>query len=87
MLVVRPSQLFELAVRPPRVKWEDVAGCEDARRELEEAIKYVGIHVPSVCINSNSFLVKMGIVYRAKSPSGLAPAAGRCSSLRSFRVR
>jgi len=40
MLAVRPSQMFELAVRPPRVSWEDVAGCENARRELEEAIRY-----------------------------------------------
>ena len=41
MAAVRPSQMFELTVRPPRVSWDDVAGCENARRELEEAVKYV----------------------------------------------
>lgn len=40
MAAVRPSQMFELTVRPPRVSWDDVAGCENARRELEEAVKW-----------------------------------------------
>lgn len=40
MLAVRPSQMFELTMRPPRIHWEDVAGCEEAKRELEEAVKY-----------------------------------------------
>jgi hypothetical protein len=43
MAAVRPSQMFELTVRPPRVSWDDVAGCENARRELEEAVKYVSL--------------------------------------------
>lgn len=39
LLDVRPSQMFELSVRTPHVKWEDIAGCEEVRRELEEAVK------------------------------------------------
>lgn len=39
MLAVGPSQMFELTMRPPRVEWQAVAGCEDAKRELDEAVK------------------------------------------------
>jgi len=40
MGVVHPSSLRENAVEIPDVKWEDVGGLEDVKRELHETVQY-----------------------------------------------
>ncbi len=38
--VVRPSALREVLVEVPNVKWEDIGGLDDVKRELKEAVEW-----------------------------------------------
>jgi transitional endoplasmic reticulum ATPase len=38
--VVRPSALREVLIEVPNVKWEDVGGLDDAKREVREAVEW-----------------------------------------------
>ena len=35
-----PSTLRETAIEVPNVKWEDIGGLEDVKRELRETVQY-----------------------------------------------
>jgi hypothetical protein len=91
MAAVRPSQMFELTVRPPRVNWDNVAGCDNARRELEEAIKYalplqlepVRLRMRVADVNA---VVQMGPGYGQEPAPGLTRSASRRVAIRTFRL-
>lgn len=38
--LTNPSTLRETAIEVPNVKWEDIGGLEDVKRELKETVQY-----------------------------------------------
>merc|ERR1719409_1943561 len=42
--LTNPSTLRETAIEVPNVKWEDIGGLEDVKRELKETVQYPVLH-------------------------------------------
>ena len=40
LALTNPSTLRESAIEMPNVKWEDIGGLEDVKRELKETVQY-----------------------------------------------